>query len=104
MRELKFAPFVRLEVDCEMPLEVVQRLTAELGLSDQNDVYTVCGPLALGGASTLEILLFFQMFFNISIKALDEDFPQVVFGFIGYNGNPSAVFMWDRLKLIPHLN
>lgn len=63
MRELKFAPFVRLEVDCEMPLEVVQRLTAELGLSDQNDVYTVCGPLALGGANTLEILLLFQMFF-----------------------------------------
>lgn len=33
--------------------------------------------------------------FYISIKALDEDFPQVVFGFRGYNGNPCSVFMWD---------
>jgi len=57
MRELKFAPFVRLEVDCEMPLEVVQRLTAELGLSDQNDVYTVCGPLALGELDSLPVKL-----------------------------------------------
>lgn len=56
MRELRFAPFVRLEVDCEMPLEVVQRLTMELGLSDKDDVYTICGPMALGGEFE-----FFQM-------------------------------------------
>lgn len=49
MRELRFAPFVRLEVDCEMPQEVIQRLTVELGLSDKDDVYTICGPMALGG-------------------------------------------------------
>lgn len=68
MRELKFAPFVRLEVDCEMPLEVVQRLTAELGLSDQNDVYSVCGPLALGGESSFEMLLFLTFSLRLSTK------------------------------------
>lgn len=54
MRELRFAPFVRLEVDCEMPLDVVQRLTMELGLSDKDDVYSICGPMALGGANLLK--------------------------------------------------
>eukprot|EP00850_Spirogloea_muscicola_P016700 SM000137S00478 [mRNA] locus=s137:341337:347444:- [translate_table: standard] len=48
MRERKFAPFVRLEVDSEMPQHVVQRLTAELELSDKIDVYHISGPLALG--------------------------------------------------------
>lgn len=54
MRELRFAPFVRLEVDREMPLEVVQRLVMELGLNDLNDVYAVCGPIALGGEKPLK--------------------------------------------------
>ncbi len=49
MRELRFAPFVRLEVDCEMPQDVIQRLSNELGLSNKDDVYTVCGQMALGG-------------------------------------------------------
>ena len=49
MRERKFAPFVRLEVDCEMPGDMQQRLTEELQLS-RDDVYRVCGPMALGGA------------------------------------------------------
>lgn len=53
MRELRFAPFVRLEVDCKMPLEVVQRLTMELGLSDKDDVYAICGPMALGELDSL---------------------------------------------------
>jgi len=56
MRELRFAPFVRLEVDHEMPLEVVQRLTMELGLSDKDDVYTICGPMALGGENPFQSL------------------------------------------------
>jgi len=34
-----------------MPLEVVQRLTMELRLSDEDDVYTICGPMALGGGN-----------------------------------------------------
>lgn len=83
MRELKFAPFVRLEVDCEMPLEVVQRLTAELGLSDQNDVYTVCGPLALGGESTLEILLLFQIFFTFSLRLWTKIFHRWCLDLLG---------------------
>jgi polyphosphate kinase len=49
MRELRFAPFVRLEVDCEMPQDVIQRLSNELGLSNKDDMYTVCGQMALGG-------------------------------------------------------
>ena len=48
MRERKFAPFVRLEVDCEMPAGMALRLTEELQLS-RDDVYRVCGPMALGG-------------------------------------------------------
>lgn len=48
MRERKFAPFVRLEVDCEMPSDMALRLTEELQLS-RDDVYRVCGPMALGG-------------------------------------------------------
>ncbi|KAG0588092.1 hypothetical protein KC19_2G215500 [Ceratodon purpureus] len=55
MRELRFAPFVRLEVDCEMPLEVVHRLTVELGLSDKDDVYSICGPMALGELDSLPV-------------------------------------------------
>lgn len=55
MRELRFAPFVRLEVDCEMPLDVVQRLTMELGLSDKDDVYSICGPMALGGENSFKL-------------------------------------------------
>ncbi|XP_024395664.1 uncharacterized protein [Physcomitrium patens] len=57
MRELRFAPFVRLEVDREMPLEVVQRLVMELGLNDLNDVYAVCGPIALGELASLPVKL-----------------------------------------------
>jgi polyphosphate kinase len=57
MRELRFAPFVRLEVDCDMPLEVVQRLTMELGLRDKDDVYTICGPMALGGENLDSLIL-----------------------------------------------
>ncbi|KAG0612135.1 hypothetical protein M758_6G004600 [Ceratodon purpureus] len=57
MRELRFAPFVRLEVDCDMPLEVVQRLTMELGLSDKDDVYSICGPMALGELDSLPVKL-----------------------------------------------
>lgn len=49
MRERKFAPFVRLEVDCEMPEGVLLKLTSELGLHNKDDVYCICGPLALGG-------------------------------------------------------
>lgn len=56
MRELRFAPFVRLEVDCDMPLEVVQRLTMELGLSDKDDVYSICGPMASGGENPFKRL------------------------------------------------
>jgi polyphosphate kinase len=57
MRELRFAPFVRLEVDCEMPQDVIQRLSNELGLSNKDDVYTVCGQMALGDLDSLPVKL-----------------------------------------------
>lgn len=52
MRERKFAPFVRLEVDCEMPSDMVDRLTEELQLV-RDDVYRICGPMALGGEASV---------------------------------------------------
>jgi polyphosphate kinase len=65
MRERKFAPFVRLEVDCEMPSDMVDRLTEELQLV-RDDVYRICGPMALGGeapvvASLIASNLFISM-------------------------------------------
>lgn len=55
MRERKFAPFVRLEVDCDMPDEMVQKLANELSLSSTDDVYRVCGPLSLGELDSIPV-------------------------------------------------
>lgn len=55
MRERKFAPFVRLEVDCDTPPEVVQKLKSELGLPSNHDLYRVCGPLAMGDLDSLPV-------------------------------------------------
>ncbi|CAI5938872.1 unnamed protein product, partial [Closterium sp. NIES-64] len=41
MRERKFAPFVRLEVDCEMPEEVLLKLSHELGLQSLVEIDTI---------------------------------------------------------------
>ncbi|CAI5462292.1 unnamed protein product [Closterium sp. Yama58-4] len=57
MRERKFAPFVRLEVDCEMPEEVLLKLSHELGLDSRDDVYRLCGPLGLGEIDTIPVNL-----------------------------------------------
>ncbi|CAI6004682.1 unnamed protein product [Closterium sp. NIES-65] len=57
MRERKFAPFVRLEVDCEMPEEVLLKLSHELGLDSHDDVYRLCGPLGLGEIDTIPVNL-----------------------------------------------
>eukprot|EP00270_Netrium_digitus_P003372 TRINITY_DN13853_c0_g1_i1.p1 TRINITY_DN13853_c0_g1~~TRINITY_DN13853_c0_g1_i1.p1 ORF type:complete len:925 (+),score=264.64 TRINITY_DN13853_c0_g1_i1:272-2776(+) len=57
MRERKFAPFVRLEVECGMPEDVLQKLTSELGLSNTNDVFEVCGLLALGELDAMPVKL-----------------------------------------------
>ncbi|CAI5986795.1 unnamed protein product, partial [Closterium sp. NIES-65] len=57
MRERKFAPFVRLEVDCEMPEEVLLKLSHELGLDSHDDVYRLCGPLGLGEMDTIPVNL-----------------------------------------------
>ncbi|CAI5504027.1 unnamed protein product [Closterium sp. Naga37s-1] len=57
MRERKFAPFVRLEVDCEMPEEVLLKLSQELGLDSHDDVYRLCGPLGLGEIDTIPVNL-----------------------------------------------
>ncbi|GJP70689.1 hypothetical protein CLOP_g1601 [Closterium sp. NIES-67] len=57
MRERKFAPFVRLEVDCEMPEEVLLKLSQELGLDSRDDVYRICGPLGLGEIDSIPVNL-----------------------------------------------
>jgi polyphosphate kinase len=67
MRERKFAPFVRLEVDCEMPSDMVDRLTEELQLV-RDDVYRICGPMALGGeVSTGALFIASNLFVSMHV-------------------------------------
>lgn len=47
LRDRKFAPIVRLEVDPEMPAELRGMLAAELGLDEHTDVFDVEGMIAL---------------------------------------------------------
>eukprot|EP00271_Cylindrocystis_brebissonii_P022321 TRINITY_DN854_c0_g1_i2.p1 TRINITY_DN854_c0_g1~~TRINITY_DN854_c0_g1_i2.p1 ORF type:complete len:1017 (+),score=208.66 TRINITY_DN854_c0_g1_i2:402-3452(+) len=55
MRERKFAPFVRLEVENDMPDAMLEKLTRELGLVSQDDLYRVVGPLALGDLDLIPV-------------------------------------------------
>eukprot|EP00271_Cylindrocystis_brebissonii_P022322 TRINITY_DN854_c0_g1_i3.p1 TRINITY_DN854_c0_g1~~TRINITY_DN854_c0_g1_i3.p1 ORF type:complete len:774 (+),score=129.48 TRINITY_DN854_c0_g1_i3:266-2587(+) len=57
MRERKFAPFVRLEVDAAMPEFMVQNLSRELGLAGNgsDDVYRSQGLLALGELDSMPL-------------------------------------------------
>ena len=41
VRERRFAPFVRLEVEADMPAELIAFLVHELSLSREQDVYRV---------------------------------------------------------------
>ena len=54
VRERRFAPFVRLEVDAAMPPELTNRLMEEFALH-QDDVYTTEGLLALGQVDRLPV-------------------------------------------------
>ncbi len=47
LRDRRFAPIVRLQVDAEMPALQRGMLAAELGLDERNDVFEVDGMLAL---------------------------------------------------------
>jgi polyphosphate kinase len=55
VRERRFAPFVRLEVEASMPAELVMRVVEEMALTPQ-DVFTVsAGPVGLGELDSLPV-------------------------------------------------
>eukprot|EP00873_Tetraselmis_striata_P018549 jgi/Tetstr1/438813/TSEL_027322.t1 len=55
LRERRFAPFVRLEVDAAMPTDLVSLICSELQLNLEEEVYLIPGMLALADLQSLPI-------------------------------------------------